>query len=113
MMKFTSETISIEYGPLCRSAACMIMEDAMPEKFNSRLNAAFLKAVENQLRDNQPPEARQTYERLLREGHSEAETKDLIGAAIASETYYILKRNEPFNRDRYVKTLNNLPNLPE
>jgi hypothetical protein len=69
--------------------------------------------VENQLRDNEPPETRQTYERLLREGHSEAEAKDLIGAAIAAETYYILKKSGPFDRDRYVKMLNNLPKLPE
>jgi hypothetical protein len=88
-------------------------EDAMPEKFNPRLRAAFLEAVENQLRDNEPQESRQTYERLLREGDSEAEAKDLIGAAIAAETYYILKRDEHFNHDRYVTMLNNLPKLPE
>jgi len=90
-----------------------VPEDAMPEKFNPRLHAAFLEVVENQLRDNEPPETRQTYERLLREGHSEAEAKDLIGAAIAAETYYILKRDEQFNHDRYVTMLNNLPKLPE
>lgn len=85
----------------------------MPEKFNPRLRAAFLEAVENQLRDNEPPETRQTFERLLREGHSEAEAKDLLGAAIAAETYYILKKSEPFDHDRYVTMLNNLPKLPE
>jgi hypothetical protein len=90
-----------------------VPEDAMPEKFNPRLRAAFLEAVENQLRDNEPPETRQTYERLLREGHSEAEAEDLIGAAIAAETYYILKKDETFNHDRFVTTLNNLPKLPE
>jgi len=85
----------------------------MPEKFNPRLRAAFLEAVENQLRDSEPPETRQAYDRLLREGHSEAEAKDLIGAVIAAETYYILKRGETFNHDRFVSKLNNLPKLPE
>ncbi|MHB8844708.1 MAG: DUF1841 family protein [Nitrospirota bacterium] len=85
----------------------------MPEKFNPRLRAAFLEAVEKQLRDNEPPETLRTYERLLREGHSEAEAKDLIGAAIAAETYWILKENQPFNHDRFANTLNRLPELPE
>ncbi len=84
----------------------------MPEKFNPRLHAAFLETVENQLRDKDPPETRQTYERLLREGHTEAEAKDLLGAAIAAEAYYIMKKNEPFNRDRFVKTLNDCRNFP-
>lgn len=85
----------------------------MPEKFNPRLHAAFLEAVEKQLRDNDPPETRRTYERLLREGHSENEAKDLIGAAIAAETYWIMKKNQPFNLLRFVKTLDRLPELPE
>ncbi len=85
----------------------------MSEKFNPRLRAAFLTAVEKQLKDNDPPESRQTYERLIREGHSEIEAKELIGAAIAAETYYILKENQTFNHDRFVKNLNRLPRLPE
>lgn len=84
----------------------------MPE-FNPRLRAAFLEAVENQLRDNDPPETRHTYERLLREGHSESAAKDLIGAAIAAETYWILKENQPFNNERFARTLNRLPELPK
>ena len=99
--------------PMCMVTGQEVPENAMPEKSNPRLRAAFLEVVENQLRDNEPPETRQTYERLLREGHSEEEAKDLLGTAIAAETYYILKKREPFNHDRYVKTLSNLPNLPE
>lgn len=84
----------------------------MPEEFNPRLRAAFLEAVDNQLRDNDPPETRQTYDRLLLEGHSDAEAKDLIGAAIAAETYHILKENQPFNHARFVESLRRLPELP-
>ena len=98
---------------MCMVTGQEVSEDAMPEKFNPRLRAAFLEAVENQLRDNDPPETRRTYERLLREGHSEVEAKDLICAAIAAETYYILKRGETFDHARYVTMLYNLPKLPE
>jgi hypothetical protein len=85
----------------------------MTPTHNPRLQAAFLEAVENQLRDNDPPETRLTYERLIRQGQSEQDAKGLIGAAIAAETYWILKGKEPFNHARFVKTLNDLPKLPE
>ena len=39
-------------------------------KANPRLRVAFLAVVENQLRDNDPPETRQTLERLQAEGYS-------------------------------------------
>ncbi|NTW60129.1 MAG: hypothetical protein HGB21_15340 [Nitrospirae bacterium] len=85
----------------------------MSKKFNPRLQAAYLEVVENQLVNNDPPETRQTYERLVREGHSEKDAKKLIGAAIAAETYWILKENQPFNQARFVAALNKLPKLPE
>ncbi len=37
----------------------------------------------------------------------------LIATAIAAETFSIMKRNEPFNHARFVKTLNDLPELPK
>ncbi len=37
--------------------------------FDQNLRSAILKAVENQLASNNPPETKQTYDRLLREGH--------------------------------------------
>ncbi|MDA8099200.1 MAG: hypothetical protein M0042_06210 [Nitrospiraceae bacterium] len=84
----------------------------MPEKFNPRLRAAFLEAVDKQLRDNDPPETRVTLERLKHEGLSEQKAKELIAAVIAAETFYILKEKQTFNHDRFVKNLNKLPDLP-
>lgn len=72
-----------------------------------------MEVVENQLRDNNPPETRETLERLLQEGHSEKEAKGLIAAAIAAETCRIMKENSPFDHDRFVASLNKLPLLPE
>ena len=85
----------------------------MPEKFNPRLRAAFLETVENQLRDNDPPETRKTFDRLEQEGHSDNKAMELIAAVIAAETFWILKENQPFNHDRFVNMLNRLPKLPE
>jgi len=79
---------------------------------NPRLKAAILEVVENQLRDNNPPETKQTYERLLQEGHSAKEAKRLIGCVVSSEIFDILKKQEAFNPARFVKALNKLPKMP-
>jgi len=69
--------------------------------------------VENQLQANDPPETRQTYNRLKSEGYSEAEAKKLIGCVVSSEIFDILKKQEPFNPERFAKALNKLPKLPQ
>jgi hypothetical protein len=80
---------------------------------NKHLNAAIMEVVENQLRDMDPPETRQTYDRLLAEGIPEKEAKRLLGAVVASEIFDILKKQEPFNLARFTKALSDLPKLPE
>jgi hypothetical protein len=85
----------------------------MSKDFNPYLHAAILEVVENQLANNTPPETRQTYERLMREGRSEDDAKSLIGSVVAVEIFEVLKRQEPFNHERFVHALNRLPELPE
>lgn len=79
---------------------------------NPILKKTILSVVDNQLRDNDPPETKQTYERLLKEGHSKSEAKRLIGCAVAAEIFDILKKNKSFNQERFVATLNRLPKIP-
>jgi len=81
-------------------------------EYNPHLRAAFLEVVENQLRDNNPPETKQTLDRLIKEGYSKDESKEMIGSVVATETFYVLKNQEPFNQERFVKALNKLPELP-
>lgn len=76
---------------------------------NPHLKAAYLEVVENQLRDNNPPETRQTFERLRKEGFNEQDTKLLIASVIAAETYEMIKSGTVFNHDRFVRNLNRLP----
>ena len=76
---------------------------------NPHLKAAFLEAAENQLRDNDPPETRQTFERLLKAGFNGQDAKLLIASAIAAESYAILKTQTVFNRDRFARNLDRLP----
>lgn len=81
-------------------------------KSNPILKKAILSVVNNQLKDNNPPETKQTYERLLKEGHSESEAKRLIGCVVAAEIFDILKKKEPFNQQRFVAALDRLPKIP-
>ena len=74
--------------------------------------SAILEVVENQLQANDPPEIRQTFDRLLSEGCSEEEAKKLIGCIVSSEIFDVLKKQEPFNPERYAKALHELPKFP-
>jgi hypothetical protein len=81
-------------------------------KGNPHVRPAIMEAVENPLRDNDPPQTRQTFSRLIEAGHSEKEAKRLIGCVVSAEIFDVLKKNEPFNFGRFVKALNKLPAMP-
>ena len=79
---------------------------------NPQLKAVVLEVVMNQIHNNDPPETRHTFKRLIEEGNSEEEAKRLIGCVVSAEIFDILKKNEPFNPERYIKALNSLPKMP-
>lgn len=79
---------------------------------NPHLQAAIMEVVENQLRNNDPPQTNQTFKRLIEAGYSEKEAKRLIACVVSAEIFDVLKKNEPFNLDRFVKALNKLPTMP-
>lgn len=72
---------------------------------NPRLRKAVLDVVRNQIRANDPPETKRTLDRLLAAGHSRREAMDMIARVVVEEIWDILKRNEPFDEDRFVKAL--------
>lgn len=74
--------------------------------------AAILEAVENQLRDNNPPITQETFNRLMMEGFSAEEAKKLISFALANEISEIMNNKEPFDEERYSQNLRNLPDIP-
>lgn len=79
---------------------------------NPNLKAAILEVVENQLRENNPPETKKTFERLVSEGYSEREARELIGCVVTSEMFDVMKQMQPFNPERFAKALDKLPKLP-
>jgi hypothetical protein len=82
------------------------------EDHNPRLRAAILSVVDNQLRKKDPPETRETLDRLISEGFSKADARVLLGQVVAVELYCISKEKKPFNRERFVRNLQNLPTEP-
>ena len=79
---------------------------------NEYLKGAIIEVVENQIKSLDPPETKETYDRLLEIGHSDEKAKELIGVVVSSEIFDIMKKKEPFNKERFVKALNKLPDLP-
>jgi hypothetical protein len=69
--------------------------------------------VRNQMKDDNPPETNLTYKRLIDLGISDFETKQMIGRCIAIEIFNVLKYKQPYNEQRYIRHLNQLPAEPE
>lgn len=81
-------------------------------KTNPVLKQTILEVVNNQLEALDPPETKQTYDRLVADGISDQEARRLIGCVVSSEIFDVLKQQQPFDHIRFVKALNRLPKLP-
>jgi len=81
-------------------------------KSNPILKQEILEVVNNQLENLDPPETKQTYDRLVAGGIPGQEARRLIGFVVSSEIFDVLKQQQPFDHDRFVKALNRLPTLP-
>jgi len=84
-----------------------------PEEGNPRLKATFLHIVDNQLKANDPPETRQTLDRLIAEGFSREDAKIYIAQAVCVEVFNIMKHNVPSDQARYIRNLQRLPEEPQ
>ena len=76
--------------------------------FNPHLKAAILEVVENQVRASDPPETRQTFERLLAAGYSRKQAMEMIGSALVEEIWGMLHEGKPFDRARFAGLLEKL-----
>ena len=83
----------------------------LPET-NPELGKAILEVVENQIRDGDPPETRQTIERLTREGYTADEARRLVSTAVTVEIFHLMRDHQTFNRKRFLWNLAHLPREP-
>lgn len=77
-------------------------------KPNLRLKSAILEVVENQIRDNNPPETRETLMKLIKRGVSREEAIRKIAVVVVEKIYEMMKNKEVFNRERFVDKLKKL-----
>jgi hypothetical protein len=79
---------------------------------NDVLREQIFTIIENQIRDNDPPETKMTYKRLRDLGYDDFQTRQYIGQCVAVEIFDVIKNRKPYDNDRYVKNLLKLPDEP-
>ena len=79
---------------------------------NKILREQIFEIIKNQLRDNDPPETKTTYGRLIKNGFDDFQTRQMIGQCLAVELFDVMKFGKPYNNERYIKNLKALPKEP-
>ena len=77
-----------------------------------RVSKLILAVVERQLDSGKPVQTKETLDRLMSEGFSEEDAKHLIGAAMVVEMHSVVSDGRPFQENRYLSLLHDLPRLP-
>ena len=77
-----------------------------------RAGEAIIEAVENQITDSNPPETRETLERLMAMGESRENAMRYIASVLSIEIFEAMKNKTPYDKERYLLNLANLPDLP-
>lgn len=70
---------------------------------------AMLDTVLNQIDRGDPPEARETYDRLIDGGASNSQALHLMAAALRVEMSRMLSESTPFDNARYADLLKKIP----
>ena len=79
---------------------------------NKKLRDEIFKVINNQIKDNNPPETKEAYDRLRKQGFDDLHAKQLLGQCLAIELFDIIKFDKPFDNERYTKNLLALPKEP-
>jgi uncharacterized hydantoinase/oxoprolinase family protein len=72
---------------------------------------AALEAINNQINNNNPPETKQTYDRLMKIINNHDEVMKYLGVVMMAEIFDVLKTKQPFDEKRYIERLNKLPDI--
>ena len=82
------------------------MEKASPE-----VRKALIKAIKIQLKENNPPQTKQAYMRLLGEGMPEEDVYIYLAQAFVYEIFVMMKEKRAYDSENYARLLAKLPNL--
>jgi len=84
-----------------------------PNETQFKMSASAREMIEYQLRDNSPPETRQTLYRLIEQGITEDAAKDYIAQAFQIHLYDLLKLGKVDSLSHYCANLKRLPAKPK
>ena len=70
---------------------------------------AMLDTVLQQIDSGDPPQARDTYDRLIDGGASNSQALQLMAAALRTEMNRMLTESRPFDNERYAALLQKIP----
>lgn len=82
------------------------------ERSNPYLKELYMKILENQLKDNDPPETGAALNRLMAQGFSLTDAKDCIARAVCIEVWDVIKHKKEFDQERFIRNLERLPEEP-
>ena len=71
----------------------------------------FLSSIVTQISSGDPPQAKETYDRLLAEGQTDSQAIQLMGLALKKEMRDMISQSRGFDNDRYVALLKRLPEI--
>ena len=77
-------------------------------EYNPYLKATLLEVVDNQLNDNDPPETRETLNRIIAAGYSEEKAKERIASVLVMHIYDIMHDSKQFDSEKYKRDLSEL-----
>lgn len=79
---------------------------------NEKIREQIFEIIKNQIRENNPPETKETYDRLIKKGFDDLQTRQMIGQCLAVELFDVMKYGKPYDNPRYIKNLLSLPKEP-
>ena len=81
-------------------------------EINEKIREQIFEIIKNQLKGNDPPETKTTFDRLQKQGFDDFQTRQMIGQCLAVELFDVMKFGKSYNNARYIKNLLALPKEP-
>ena len=73
---------------------------------------ALFKAIDNQIKEGNPPATKETFDRLISAGYSRNETMKYLASVLLCELNEMIRDKRMYDEASYVNRLNLLPLLP-
>ena len=81
------------------------------EETNPYVGKKIIEGVREQIAIDDPPEVKETYDRLIADGHPDQEVLKMLACVLSTEMFEIMKHKRVFDQ-LYVRRLLALPTLP-